>query len=389
MTSVGSSTSAIILAAGSSTRMGAAKQLLRLDGRPLLQHVLDNVRASDVEEIVLVLGASAEIIRGEIDAHNGRVVLNQNYQDGIGTSLKAGLSAVDPGAEAALIVLADQPFVRPETLNQLIAEHRRSNAQIVIPLYRGFRGNPVLLDRAVFPEVMAVGGDIGCRAVFGDHLDGIVKVPVDDVGILLDIDRKSDFEALRSFNSRADRETALLETADLKGRDVPSAAETQPELVVVGRDAMAVALAKLAQILHFTVTIVDPWLSLVELPEADRMLHALDFSLLAPNPDRHVVVASRGSCDEEAIAQALQANSGYIALVANRKRGQEVIRGLRMKGVAEEKLNQVRVPAGLQIGADTSEEIALSIMAEIVSERRKQMRETETRLPKGHGQQLR
>src|SRR5271169_3104511 len=109
MMKLGSPTSAVILAAGTSTRMGTVKQLLPLDGRPLLQHVLDNVRASQAREIVLVLGFAAEAIEREIEAHNVRVVINQNYQQGMGASLRAGLSAVDPQAEAALIVLADQP----------------------------------------------------------------------------------------------------------------------------------------------------------------------------------------------------------------------------------------------------------------------------------------
>jgi molybdenum cofactor cytidylyltransferase len=353
--------------------MATVKQLLQLDGRPLLQCVLDNVRASAVREIVLVLGSSAEAIRREIDTQNVHVVLNENYQQGMGSSLKAGLSAVDPQAEGALIVLADQPFVRLATLDQLIEEHRSSRVQIVIPTYRGFRGNPVLLDRSVFPEVMALGGDIGCRAIFGDHPQGILKVPVDDVGILLDIDRQGDFEALRRAGDRAEREKVLLETADLKGRQLADLVSERPELVIVGRDAMAVALAKLAQVLQFTVTLVDPLLAVNELPEADRVLHALDFSALVANPDRQVVVASRGTCDEEAIEQALQANSAYVALVANRKRGEEVIRGLRLKGIAEGKLAGVRVPAGLEIGAGSPEEIALSIMAEIVSERRKRI----------------
>ena len=383
MTRVGSRTSAIILAAGSSTRMGTVKQLLRLDGRPLLQHVLDNVRASVVGEIIVVLGASAEVIRGEIDAHNARIVMNEDYRAGMGTSLKAGLSAVNPDAEAALIILADQPFVRPETINRLISEHVRSKAQILIPLYRGFRGNPVLLDHTVFPEVMALGGDIGCRAIFGGHLEGIVKVPVDDVGILLDIDRQSDFETLCSAPNHFEREKALLETADLPGRRSPARPEAQHELVIVGRDAVAVTLAKLARMLNFTVTIVDPFVSIVELPEADCVLHTLDFTLLAGNSDRHVVVASRGACDEEAIEQAIRANSVYVALVANRKRGEDVIRALRMRGITEEKLDNVRLPAGLPIGADTPEEIAISIMAEIVFERQKRKAEIQARRPKG------
>jgi len=383
MTRADLSTSAVILAAGASTRMGAVKQLLPLEGRPLLQRVLDNVRASSVGEVVLVLGSSAEAIRREIEAQNVRVVLNANYQQGMGTSLKSGLSALDPEAAAALIVLADQPFVRSATLDQLIAEHRRSGAQIVIPTYRGFRGNPVLLDRSVFPEVMALGGDIGCRAIFGDHPQGILKVPVDDVGILLDIDRQSDLEALRLAGDRAQREKALLETADLQGRQLEVDSE-RPELVIVGRDAMVVALAKLAQVLRFTITLVDPLLAVNELPAADRVLHALDFSMLAANPDRHVVVASRGTCDEEAIEQALRANSPYVALVANRKRGEEVLRGLRRRGIAEEKLASVRVPAGLEICAGTPEEIALSIMAEIVAERRKRMAEPRGSASRAH-----
>jgi len=359
--------------------MGTPKQLLRLDDRPLLQHVLDNVRASTVAEIILVLGAAQEEIQREIDTQDVRVVINQDYAQGMGSSLKAGLSAVDPQAEAAFIVLADQPFVRPATLDQLMTEHQRSEGQIVIPTYCGFRGNPVLLDRSVFAEVMALDGDMGCRAIFGSHVEGIVKVPVDDAGILLDIDQKSDFEALQSTSNRSAREKALLETADFQGRQVTDGASAQPELIIVGRDAVAVALAKLGQLLGFTVTVVDPLLAASEFPDADRILHALDFSALAANPDRHVVVASRGACDEEAIELALLANSAYVALVAKKKRGEEVLRGLKIKGIAAEKLAGVRVPAGIEIGAETPEEIALSIMAQIVSERHQRRARFEAR----------
>ena len=353
--------------------MGVVKQLLPLDGSPLLQHVLNHVYDAAVGEIVLVLGHVAEEINQKLELCGVKVVHNGNYRQGMGTSLRVGVSAVDSRAEAALIILADQPFVRATTLDEIIAEYRRSKAQIVIPTYRGFRGNPVLLDRSVFPEVMALDGDIGCRAIFGDHLEGIVKVPVDDVGILLDIDRQDDFEALRRTGSRAEIEKKLLEAIDLQGRQLAEAAPARPQLVIVGRDAMAVALAKLGRLLRFTVTVVDPLLSPGELQEADQILHVLDFSQLAPSSDRHVVVASRGTCDEEAIEQALHTNSAYVALVASRKRGEEVLRALRMKQIAAESLASVRVPAGLEIGASTPEEIALSIMAQIVADRSKRL----------------
>jgi molybdenum cofactor cytidylyltransferase len=99
--------------------------------------------------------------------------------------------------DAALIVLADQPFVRAETLDRMIEQHGRSGAEILIPVFEGRRGNPVLLDRAVFQEAMALEGDTGCRAIFGKHLDGIREVEVDDPGILMDLDSREDYERLR------------------------------------------------------------------------------------------------------------------------------------------------------------------------------------------------
>jgi molybdenum cofactor cytidylyltransferase len=199
---------AIVLAAGRSTRMGEAKQLLRLGASTVLNKTLENVRAAGVDDVVLVLGFSAETIRQQLPVSviDGlKVVVNQHYEKGMASSLREGLSALDPHPDAALIVLADQPFVRPQTLDQIIDRHRCSNAQIVIPLYKGFRGNPVLLDRSVFPEVMGLDGDVGCRAIFGSHSEGIVKVEVDDEGILLDIDNKDDYERLRRFGQSRGR----------------------------------------------------------------------------------------------------------------------------------------------------------------------------------------
>jgi len=362
--------SAIVLAAGASTRMGSAKQLLHLGGRRVLQHVLDNVRRSAASEMILVLGHAAEEIQSKLELKGVQVVMNDDYRQGMGSSLKAGLSAIDQQAKAALIILADQPFVRGETLDRLIAEHSRTKAQIVIPTYNGFRGNPVLLDQAVFAEVMALSGDIGCRAIFGNHLEGIVKLPVDDAGVLLDLDQQSDYQRLRPVTAHWPESFVRLQKLEIR-ESTGSEARPAPELIIVGKDAMALALAKLARFMQFTVTMVDAFATIAEIPEADRVLHVLDFSLLGPSSDRHVVVASRGACDEEAIEQAGRVNSSYIALVANRKRGQEVLRALELKGLRREKLASVRVPAGIEIGAATPQEIALSIMAELIAERRK------------------
>jgi molybdenum cofactor cytidylyltransferase len=365
---------AVILAAGESSRMGEPKQLLQLGGKTLLEQVLGNVRTAKVNDIVLVLGFAAEAIAQQVAIEGVKVVINESYEQGMGSSLRVGLSALDPLTEATLIVLADQPFVRSQTLDQIIDRYRQSNAQIVIPMYQGFRGNPVLLDRSVFPEVMALSGDIGCRAIFGDHLEGIVKVPVDDIGILLDIDSKDDFEKLQRFGQGEEDPGALIEAADLHGREIPVAEDLsvdKPHLIVVGTERVALALAKLGRVTNFRVTLVDPLLKASDLPDAEVVLNALDFNHLPAASRRYVVVASGGKFDEEAIEQAFDAKCEYVAVVANRKRGQEMRHRLEAKGQAADRLATLRVPAGLDIGAKTPDEIALSILAEIVSVRRK------------------
>src|ERR1051325_8673712 len=156
--SAGSGISAIVLAAGKSARMGSLKQLLPLDGRTLLENVLKNLRESQVDEIVLVLGFSADAIREKTPLDGVKVVINEGYQEGMGTSVRTGIAHVSPDAHAALVVLADQPFLKPETIDQLIRVYREQRPQIVIPVYQGFRGNPVLLDRSVFPELLGLAG---------------------------------------------------------------------------------------------------------------------------------------------------------------------------------------------------------------------------------------
>ena len=358
--------SAIVLAAGMSQRMGSPKQLLRLGETTFLDRTLSNARRANVDEIILVLGFAAEEIQRTISTHGLVIVINAGYQQGMGTSLSAGLAAVNPQAEGAFIVLADQPFVGPATFDSMIQYHKRNRPQIVIPTFKGFRGNPVLLDRTVFAEVMNLRGDIGCRAIFGSHTKGIHKLEVDDAGILLDVDTLQDFHKLQALPE--DGSAAFLPKNDVEGGNEHS---SSPELVIVGRDVVAVALARLAKVLHFNTTIVDPFLNLAEIPEVSRILHRLDFSLLPRGEDRSFVIASRGQFDEEALEQALATDAKYIGLMASRSRREELMRMLKTKGIPEERLACLHAPAGLEIGAETAEEIALSIMAEIVAERKK------------------
>jgi molybdenum cofactor cytidylyltransferase len=188
--------SAILLAAGSSSRMGQAKQLLPLGSSTVLAQTLAHTRAAAVDEVVLVLGSSAESIRHRLSLDGVKVVVNPSYEQGMASSLRTGLSALDPQSAAALIILGDQPFTSPQTLDRIIQAYRDTGAPIVIPTWQGTRGNPVLLDRSLFSEALALQGDIGCRAIFSRHLEEILNVEVEENGVLLDIDDRADYERL-------------------------------------------------------------------------------------------------------------------------------------------------------------------------------------------------
>ena len=368
--------SAIILAAGMSKRMGEVKQLLSLGEATLLGRVLEAVQSSQVDECVVILGFAAEAIKEKVALNNAKVVVNEAYSEGMSTSLRAGLANVNPQAEAALVVLADQPFVKAATIDRLIEEYKKSRPQVAIPVHKGFRGNPVLLDRSVFAEAMGLQGDIGCRAIFGSRVKNILKVPVDDAGILIDADSPEEFERLcRACADDRNNPTALLESKSVEDRRVEVAGDavlSQRELLVVGREPVARTLVKLAKELHFTVTVVDPLAGVEDFPETDRIVHVLNLPSLTISRGTFVVVASRGRFDEDAIEQALTTNTQYIALVSNKKRADEIRRNLEATGLSAARLATLRSPAGLQIGAITPEEIALSILAEIVQQWRRQ-----------------
>lgn len=361
--------SALVLAAGMSRRMGRSKQLLRLGDSTLLERSLASVRKANVDEIILVLGCDAEEIQRSVSTSGLVVVLNEQYQQGMGTSLRRGLSAMNAEAHGAFVILADQPFVSPTTLNQMVDHHHHHKPQVTIPTYKGFRGNPILLDRSVFPELADLRGDVGCRAIFGNHTGNIHKFAVEDPGILLDVDTLDDLDKLQELLHEGG--AGSLAKADLEEAESVERNVLRPEVVIVGRDPLAMALARIARILEFTVTVVDPFLALAEAPEANRILHRLDFNLLPLNDDRYFVIASRGQFDEEALEKALVTNAGYVGLMAGKGRREELIRIMKTKELREESLTRLRAPAGLEIGAETPQEIALSIMAEIVAERKK------------------
>lgn len=183
----------VILAAGASTRFGALKQLLPWGAGTMLSTVVDTALASSARPVVVVLGKRADECRAALGDRPVTVVVNAAWQDGQSTSVRAGLAALPDEVEAVLFLLADQPTITVATVEAVIDRYRASRAPVVWPEVDGRRGNPVLFDRRLFPELWALRGDVGGRPVLQAHGARAERVAVDDRGILLDIDTPADY----------------------------------------------------------------------------------------------------------------------------------------------------------------------------------------------------
>jgi len=190
--------SGLILAAGSSARLGRPKQLLDLGGKPVLEHVVDAALASALDEVVVVLGHRAEEIRSAVpEDERVRVVENPEHERGQSTSLAAGLRSLGPESEAAVVLLGDQPGTAPAAVAAVVAAYRDGLGPVVQASYGGRPAHPTLLARRVWAEVVAeTAGDEGARSVLAARPEwrALVEVggaPPDD------IDTETDYERVR------------------------------------------------------------------------------------------------------------------------------------------------------------------------------------------------
>ena len=188
------SVSAVVLAAGAASRFGAPKMLAMLDGRPVLQGVLDTLVDANLDDVVVVLGADADTVEPGIAWRAERRVRNPRPEDGLASSLRIGLAAVEPAAKAAVIVLGDQPTIRPDVITALLAADPGGTAPAVLPAYASGGGaNPVLLRRSAFQLADGLTGDQGLGRLLAE-LPGVVRVPV--AGFITDVDTPADLVAL-------------------------------------------------------------------------------------------------------------------------------------------------------------------------------------------------
>jgi len=190
---------AIVPAAGMSTRMGQNKLLLPFQGKPLIGHAVDTLLASAVAEVIVVLGHDAGKLREKLAGKQVRFVDNPSYREGLSTSVRAGINAVSAQAVGIMIYLADQPLLEPDEVNLLIrafAEARNAHKNIVVPVYHGQRGNPVIVDVSYKEAILDVVGETGCRRVIKRNPDRVLVVEMETDHAIRDVDTMEEYERL-------------------------------------------------------------------------------------------------------------------------------------------------------------------------------------------------
>ena len=195
--------SAIVLAAGSSSRLGRPKQLLDLGGKPALQHVMDAAARAGLDEVLVIVGHAAEEVTGAVRLPSlARFIHNPDYAQGQSTSLRAGLREAGPTCRAALVLLGDQPGVRPDAIAAVAKAWRRGGGLVVQASYDGRPAHPSPTARAAIRIVRRLDADEGARSVLAAHPDWLRRV---EVGGLPpdDIDTEEAYERMKSEFGKA------------------------------------------------------------------------------------------------------------------------------------------------------------------------------------------
>jgi molybdenum cofactor cytidylyltransferase len=183
----------LVLAAGGSSRLGRAKQLLPYRGGTLLGHVVDVARGCELDQLVVAVGGHAGAVRAAVDLSGTTVVVNEAFGDGCSSSIAAGLGVVDPRCDVLVLMLGDQPGVTPATVGALLAE--RNDAPLAVCRYEDGRGHPLALTRSVFGALASLHGDKGVWKLLDRRAADVVEVPVAG-RIPRDVDTSEDYEAV-------------------------------------------------------------------------------------------------------------------------------------------------------------------------------------------------
>jgi molybdenum cofactor cytidylyltransferase len=190
---------AIVLAAGRSTRMGAANKLVAdVGGKPMVRHAVEAALASHARPVLVVTGHQAGDVRAALAGLDVTFVANPDFAQGLSSSLKAGIRAVPTDATGALVLLGDMPRIGAAHLDAMIAAFAsEAGAAIVVPMHQGQRGNPVLWPADLFGDMLALGGDAGARSLLARHAHRVREIDLGTDAVLMDVDTPDALARLR------------------------------------------------------------------------------------------------------------------------------------------------------------------------------------------------
>ena len=184
---------AVILAAGESKRMNTPKMLLPFMGKTIIETVVNNALNSEIKNIMVVMGSSHIEIADAVSSYNVDMCFNKNFRDGMLSSVKCGIRSIPDDFTAAVVMQGDQPMIPPEIINNLVNSWRSSGYGIIIPVFEGKRGHPILIDRKYKVEIEKLTGDEGLHALPSKFRDDVLEIEMNTPGILRDIDTREDY----------------------------------------------------------------------------------------------------------------------------------------------------------------------------------------------------
>lgn len=178
--------------------MGSPKPLLPYRETNFVEHMLAQFLASRARPVVVILGHEAERIQREASLDGARVVINTDYRQGMLSSIRTGIGAVESEpVDGALVCPVDLPRVSTTVIDLVIGAFEKTHAPIVVPVHNKSRGHPVLFARTVFQEILEAPESVGARQVVWNHADEVLEVPTEERGIITDVDTPEDYEELR------------------------------------------------------------------------------------------------------------------------------------------------------------------------------------------------
>ncbi len=191
----------VILAAGSSSRLGEPKQLIKFKNKPLLQNIIDHSQVLPFGSKVLILGAYQEEIKKNINAGEFRVIINEEWKEGIASSIRKGVTKsleYTPNLENILFLLSDQPFVTGELIQELVDTHKKNDKVITGCSYNDTIGVPAIFNKDMFQELCTLKGDRGARVLIKKYSDNVAVVSFDRGSV--DVDEPNDYRKLLKLN---------------------------------------------------------------------------------------------------------------------------------------------------------------------------------------------